>query len=396
MDGPLEGIKIVELGQLIAAPFATRILAEYGAEVIKVEPPRTGDPLRGWRKLHKGTSVWSYLQSRNKKSISVDLRQADGQEIIRRLVRDADILIENFRPGTLERWGLGWDVLSTINPSLILVRVSGYGQTGPYSNRPGFGAIGEAMGGIRYTTGFPDRPPSRTGISLGDSVAALYAVIGALMAKVYSLRSGAPGQVIDVSLAESVFNLMECVVPEYELFGEVRERSGSTLPGISPSNAYRTVDGAYIVIAANGDSIFKRLMLAIGRDDLEADRRLEHNEGRVQNVSLVDQAIEGWTTQHDLAHCLSVLESAGVPAGRIYNAADIANDPHYAAREMVVPAKLPDGTQVRFPGISPKLSATPGRMRWVGPELGAHTDEILDALGYSSSQIGDLRASGTI
>lgn len=396
MNGPLEGIKVIELGQLIAAPFATRILAEYGAEVIKVEPPRIGDPLRRWRRLHKGTSLWSYLQSRNKKSISVDLRQLDGQEIIRRLVQDADILIENFRPGTIERWGLGWDVLSVINPSLILVRISGYGQTGPFSNRPGFGAIGEAMGGIRYSTGSPDRPPSRTGISLGDSVAGLYAVIGALMAKVHSLRSGAPGQVIDVSLVESVFNLMESLVPEHDLFGEIRERSGSTLPGISPSNAYRTADGAYIVIAANGDSIFKRFMLAIGRDDLEADPRLEHNDGRVQNVSLVDGAIEAWSLQLPLADCLSVLEKAGVPAGRIYNAADIANDPHYQAREMLVPAELPDGTPVRFPGISPKFSDTPGRMRWIGPALGAHNDEVLDAIGYSSSEIDQLRASGTI
>lgn len=396
MNGPLEGMKVIELGQLIAAPFAGRILAEYGAEVIKVEPPRDGDPLRRWRKLHKGTSLWSYLQSRNKKSISVDLRQPVGQDVIRRLVRDADILIENFRPGTLERWGLGWEPLSKLNPSLILVRISGYGQTGPYSSRPGFGAIGEAMGGIRYTTGSPDRVPSRNGISLGDSVSALYAVIGALMAKVRSLRNGDPGQVIDVSLAESVLNLMESVVPEYDLFGEIRERSGSTLPGIAPSNAYEAGDGAYIVIAANGDSIFKRLMAAIGREDLRDDPQFEHNDGRAQHAEFLDEVIEEWTSQRTAAEVLSAMDEAGVPAGRIYSAADIADDPHYQARDMLVPVNLPDGTPVRFPGIAPKLSMTPGKMRWIGPDLGAHTDEVLQSIGYSEAEIEQMRASGTI
>ena len=397
VKGPLEGIKVVELGQLIAAPFAGRILAEYGAAVVKVEPPGTGDPLRSWRKLHTdGTSLWSSVQSRNKQSVTADLRQEDGQEIARRLAAGADIVIENFRPGTLERWGGGGERLSALNPKLVMVRSAGCGQTGPYRDRPGFGAVGEAMGGIRHTTGFPDRPPTRVGVSLGDSLAALYAVVGALMGVLHVMRSGGPGQVVDVSLYESVFNVMESLVPEYDRYGEVRERTGSTLPGICPSNSYRCADDGYVIIAGNGDSIYQRLMRLIGRDDLADDPRLARNDGRVAHAEAIDAAIEDWTRHRPMAEALQCLEEARVPSGPVYTAADIAADPHYAAREMIVSATLPDGTPVRVPGISPKLSATPGGVRWLGPPLGAHTDEVLAALGYGETDISDLRARGVV
>ena len=397
IKGPLEGIKVVELGQLIAAPFAGRILAEYGASVVKIEPPGTGDPLRSWRKLHTdGNSLWSSVQSRNKQSVTADLRQEAGQEIARRLVAGADIVIENFRPGTLERWGLGWEQLSTLNPKLVMVRISGFGQTGPYRDRPGFGAVGEAMGGIRHTTGFPDRPPTRVGVSLGDSLAALYAVVGALMGVLHVVRNGGPGQVVDVSLYESVFNVMESLVPEYDLHGEVRERTGSALPGICPSNSYLCADDSYVIIAGNGDSIYQRLMRLIGRDDLADDPRLARNGGRVAHAEAIDVAIEDWTRRRPIAEVLRGLEEAGVPGGPVYTAADIAADPHYAAREMIVSATLPDGTPVRVPGISPKLSATPGGVRWLGPPLGAHTDEVLAALGYGRADIDELRAQGVV
>ena len=364
--------------------------------MIKIEAPKEGDPLRTWRKLHHGTSIWWYLQSRNKKSVTINLKSPRGQDVVRRLVKDADVLIENFRPGALEKWGLGWEQLSAVNPNLVMVRISGFGQTGPYSQRPGFGAIAEAMGGIRYTTGSPDRDPARTGISLGDSLASLHAVIGALMGLLAVKTGRARGQVVDVSLAESVLNLMEGLVPEYDLFGVIRERSGAKLPGIAPSSTYRTRGGAWGVIGGNSDSIFRRLMLAIGRVDLAEDPRLQRNDGRVAHEELIDQAISDWTTVNDIEFVLDALGDAEIPSGRIYTAADIAVDPHYQAREMIVPTQLLDGTQVKMPGIAPKLSETPGHINWLGPELGAHTDAVLKELGFSDAELAELRSVGAI
>jgi crotonobetainyl-CoA:carnitine CoA-transferase CaiB-like acyl-CoA transferase len=396
MSGPLTGIRVIEIGTLIAAPFAARLMAEFGAEVIKIEAPGDGDPIRKWRKLHQGTSLWWYLQSRNKKSIAVNLKSAEGIDIIRQLARNADVLIENLKPGAMEKLGLGWDVLHELNPKLTMVRISGYGQTGPYRERPGFGAIGEAMGGIRYTTGEPDGAPARAGISLGDSLASLHAVMGALMSLLRVKSGQGEGQMVDVSLVESVFNLMESLVPEYDLLGHVRERSGGALPGIAPSNTYPTRDGAYIVIAGNSDPIFRRLMQAIGRADLADDPEFAHNDGRVARVALLDAAIAGWTSSLPIAEALAQLEQAGVPAGRIYSAADIVADPHYLARDMVLQAELPGGVRVKMPGIVPKLSATPGRVNWQGPSLGQHTASVLAELGMSAGQIARLQLEGVV
>jgi crotonobetainyl-CoA:carnitine CoA-transferase CaiB-like acyl-CoA transferase len=396
VSGPLKGIRVIEIGTLIAAPFAARMMAEFGAEVIKIEAPLNGDPIRKWRKLHEGTSLWWYLQSRNKKSLSLNLKSAEGIDIIKRLVADADVLIENLKPGALESLGLGWDVLQAINPKLTLVRISGYGQTGPYKDRPGFGAIGEAMGGIRYTTGEPDGAPARVGVSLGDSLASLHAVMGALMSVLRVKTGQGLGQVVDVSLVESVFNLMESLVPEYDLLGHVRERSGGALPGIAPSNTYPTRDGAYVVIAGNSNPIFKRLMSAIGRDDLGQDPNFEHNDGRVKQVALLDAAIAGWTSSQPIAAVLATLEQAGIPAGRIYSVADIVADPHYQARDMILSATLPDGVEVKMPGIVPKLSDTPGQVNWQGPTLGQHTGEILAGLGFAADAIQQLKDKGVV
>ncbi|HEY4072165.1 MAG TPA: CaiB/BaiF CoA-transferase family protein [Herbaspirillum sp.] len=396
MSGPLKGIRVIEIGTLIAAPFAARMMAEFGADVIKIEAPLNGDPIRKWRKLHEGTSLWWYLQSRNKKSLSLNLKSAEGIDIIKRLAVDADVLIENLKPGALENLGLGWDVLQAINPKLTLVRISGYGQTGPYKDRPGFGAIGEAMGGIRYTTGEPDGAPARVGISLGDSLASLHAVMGALMSVLRVKTGQGLGQVVDVSLVESVFNLMESLVPEYDLLGHVRERSGGALPGIAPSNTYPTRDGAYVVIAGNSNPIFKRLMHAIGRSDLGEDPSFEHNDGRVKQVALLDAAIAGWTSSQPIATVLATLEQAGIPAGRIYSVADIVADPHYQARDMILSARLPDGVEVKMPGIVPKLSDTPGQINWQGPTLGQHTAEILAGLGFAANDIQQLKDKGVV
>ncbi|HVJ55291.1 MAG TPA: CaiB/BaiF CoA-transferase family protein [Aliidongia sp.] len=396
MTAPLEGIRVLEIGTLIAAPFAGRILAEFGADIIKIEAPGQGDPLRKWRKMHEGTSLWWRLQSRNKKSIGIDLKTPEGADIVRLLAADADILIENMRPGTLEKLGLGWDVLSKLNPGLTMVRISGYGQTGPYRDRPGFGAIGEAMGGIRFTTGDADGPPARVGISLGDSLASLYGVIGALMSLLTVKTGRGPGQIVDVSLFESVFSLMETLVPEYDLFGFVRERSGGSLPGISPSNTYRTRDSQYVVIAGNSDPIFRRLMAVIGRPDLAADPALEHNDGRVAQNGMIDAAIGNWTGALDIETALELLEAAQIPAGRIYSAAEIVADPHYQARDMILSADLPDGARMKMPGIVPKLSGTPGEVRWLGPDLGEHTGEILRSLKFDEGEIARLRALGVV
>ena len=394
--GPLEGVRVLELGSLIAGPYAASVLAQFGAEVIKVEPPGDGDPLRKWRKLHDGTSLWWYTQSRNKKSVTVNLKSPEGQALVRDLAKSADIVIENFRAGQLENWGLGWEQLSAVNPKLIMVRISGYGQNGPYRDRPGFAAIAESMGGLRYVAGYPDRPPVRVGISLGDTLASLYGVIGALLALHHHKANGGKGQYIDVALYEAVFGVMESLIPEFSVFGHVRERTGSTLPGIAPSNTYPCRDGRYVIIAGNGDGIFRRLMLAIGRKDLAEDASLARNDGRVKQNDMLDAAIGGWTSQHDLEHVLEVLEKAEVPSGRIYTAADIAVDPHYRARQMLQEHALPDGTTVVMPGIVPKLSGTPGKTRWLGPKLGAHTDEVLASIGMSGERIAALRQGGVI
>jgi formyl-CoA transferase len=394
--GPLSGLRVLELGTLIAGPFCTRILAEFGAEVVKIEAPDGGDPLRSWRKLHDGTSLWWSVQSRNKKSVTVNLKAEAGQEIVRRLARSADILVENFRPGALEKWGLSYERLSADNPGLVMVRLSGYGQSGPYRDQPGFGAIGEAMGGIRFVTGYPDRPPVRAGISLGDSVAAMYGVIGAMMALHARQANGGRGQVVDVALYEAVFSLMESLLPEYDVTGFVRARSGASLPGIVPSNTYTTRDGKYLVIGANADSIYKRLMAAIGREDLANDPALASNEGRVERTEELDEVIGAWAAAHDLEEALAALARAEVPAGRIYDASDIVRDMHYQARGMLEQHRLADGTPIKLPGIVPKLSQTPGTTRWLGPRLGAHTDEVLGQLGYSAQDIAALRKDGVV
>lgn len=393
---PLKGVKVIELGTLIAGPYAASLLAQFGADVIKVESPQGGDPLRTWRKLHHGTSLWWYSQSRNKRSLTLNLKTPEGQQIVRDLVKDADVVIENFRPGALEGWGLGWEALSAVNPRLVMVRVSGYGQSGPYNNRPGFAAIAESMGGLRYLAGYPDRPPVRVGISIGDTLASLYGTIGALMALHHLNVNGGTGQFIDVALYESVFGVMESLIPEYAAFGHVRERTGASLPGIVPSSTYACEDGRYVIIAGNSDSIFKRLMAAIGRDDLANDPALARNDGRVQHTRRIDDAIAAWTTARSLETVLATLEAAEVPAGRIYTAADIYDDPHYAARGMIDQRSLPDGAPIAVPGIVPKLSATPGQTRWLGPQLGEHTAEILGGLGLDDTAQAALRERGVI
>jgi formyl-CoA transferase len=393
---PLQGVKAVELGGLVAGPYASAVLAQFGAEVIKIETPGEGDPLRTWRKLHHGTSLWWYSQSRNKKSVTVNLKAPRGQQIVRDLAKNADIVIENFRPGTLETWNLGWEDLSRVNPALIMVRVSGYGQSGPYKERPGFAAIAESMGGLRYLTGYPDRPPVRVGVSIGDTLASLYGVIGALIALHHRNANGGKGQFIDVALYEAVFGVMESLIPEFSALKHVRERTGASLPGIVPSSTYLCRDGHYVIIAGNSDGIYKRLMHAIERPDLAEDPRLQRNDGRVPHTETIDQAITSWTKRHDLDQVLAVLEKAEVPSSRIYTAADIHADPHYRAREMIQPYALPDGKVVEFPGVVPKLSATPGQTRWLGPALGQHTEEVLATIGISGEEFRTLRAEGIV
>ncbi|WP_129782485.1 CaiB/BaiF CoA transferase family protein [Peristeroidobacter soli] len=383
---PLQGVRVLELGSLIAGPYASALFAQFGADVIKIEPPGHGDPLRKWRKLHRGTSLWWYVQSRNKKSVVLDLKSDEGREIVRKLAAEADILVENFRPGTLEKWGLGWETLSAGNPGLIMLRISGYGQTGPRRDLPGFAAIAEAMGGLRFVTGFADRPPVRSGVSIGDTLASMYGALGALMALHHRNINGGKGQVVDVALYEAVFGVMESLLPEYSAQGFVRQRSGASLPGISPSNTYECSDGQHVVIAGNGDALFRRLMQAIGRDDLATDPGLAHNDGRVQRNDELDAAIGAWTARHDIDEVVRVLERAEVPVGKIYSAADIAADEHYRAREMLEEHVLADGQRVTLPGIVPKLSATPGRTRWLGPALGEHTSAVLGSLAAGKKE----------
>ena len=395
MAGPLTGLKVVEMGALIAGPFCTKVLAEFGADVVKLEPPGHGDALRRWRYMKDGTSVWWHVQSRNKRSVAVDLRAAEGQAIARALAERADIVVENFRPGTLEAWGLGYEALAQINPGLVMVRISGYGQTGPYSQRPGFGVIGEAVGGLRYVTGTPDRPPSRTGISIGDTLSGMYGVIGAMMALAHRQQSGL-GQVVDVALYESVFSVMESLLPEFDAFGAVRERTGSILPGIAPTSAYRCNDGTYVLIAGNGDSIFKRLCLAMGRDDLASDASLAHNDGRAARQAWLDEQIEAWTLRHSPDEVLAALERADVPGSKIYSIRDIVTDAHYEARDMIRQIRTSDGGTLKVPGIVPKLSRTPGAIAGGGPRLGEHTLQVLAELGYDDARIAALRERNVI
>ena len=384
---PLHGIRVVELGQLIAGPFAGKFFAEFGAEVIKVEPPGKGDPLRYWRGMHGDTSLWWYVQNRNKKSLTLDLRKPEGQEVARRLIRDADIVIENFRPGTLEKWGLAYEELSRENAGLIMLRMSGFGQTGPMHDQAGFGSVGESMGGMRYVTGFPDGAPVRMNLSIGDALAALHGVIGTMMALHHRTAHGGKGQVIDVALFEAVFNMMEGTLPEYDMLGEIRGRTGTGLSGIVPSNTYSTSDGQYVVIGANADSIFRRLMTLIGRDDLSNDDSLADNAGRCKRVEELDCVIAEWTARYTVDEVVALLNSAQVPNGKIFSIADIARDAQYLARGMIQEVTLPDGTSLRVPGIVPKLSDTPGGLNWVGPDLGEHTQEVLLSLGYDAAQI---------
>ncbi len=396
MSKPLDGIRVLELGQLIAGPFATKMLAEFGAEVIKIEPPGTGDPLRKWRLLHEGTSVWWASQSRNKKSVTLNLHEPEGQDVIRRLVADVDVIVENFRPGTLEKWNLGFEALKQINPRLIMLRVSGYGQTGPYKDLPGFGVVGEAMGGLRHLSGEPDRPPVRVGISIGDSLSALHGVIGVLLALRHRDQFKGAGQMVDVALYESVFNMMESTIAEYSVFGQVRQPAGSSLPGITPSNAYRCADDKYALIAGNGDSIFKRLMSLIGRDDIGEDPAFQYNDGRSKQAAYIDGVIGQWTAQHTLDQVLEQLHAHRIPGGRIYDAADIAKDPHYHARQMLIDGELEDGTPVTLPGILPKLSETPGDVRRRAPVLGQDTEQVLDQLGVDAATRADWKTRGII
>ena len=388
-------LRVIELGQLIAGPFAAKTLADFGADVIKIEPPNTGDPLRKWRLLKDGTSVWWQIQSRNKRSIALDLKQVEAQDIVRQLVKDADVLIENFRPGAMEAWSLGPDELLAINPKLIMLRISGYGQTGPYRDKPGFGVVAEAMSGLRHLTAEPGRVPVRVGVSIGDTLASLHGVIGILLALQERHTSG-KGQVIDVALYEAVFNCMESLLPEFSAFGAVREAAGSALPGIAPSNAYKCQDGGYVLIAGNGDSIFKRLMQTMRRDDLGLDAGLTDNAGRVQRVEEIDAAIGAWTATLSVVQVLELLDAASVPAGRIYNVADIAADPHYQARDMILQTVMADGSTLALPGIVPKLSRTPGSHRRNAPDIGQDTDAVLHDMGLTEAQIQALKDKGIV
>ena len=407
--GPLAGIKVLELGTLIAGPFCSRMLAEFGAEVIKVESPDGGDPIRQWRVLKEGNSLWWSVQSRNKKSITLNMKDLRAQDIARQLALDADIIIENYRPGVLEKWNLGYEQLRAINPALIMVRLSGYGQTGPMRDAPGFGAIGESMGGIRYVSGHADRPPVRIGISIGDSIAALHGAIGALMALRHRDVTGGrwngktgedctagQGQMVDVALYEAVFNMMESLVPEYDYAGVIRERTGGALPGIVPSNTYTTADGENIVVAGNGDAIFKRLMRAIGRDDMADDLELANNAGRVLRVTEIDGAIQSWCQQQPIDVALEVLKAADVPVSKIYSVRDMLQDPQFLARKMFEQHAFKDGSPIKMPAVTPKMSETPGSTRWLGPELGEHNQTVLASLGYLPDQIAQFRADGVI
>ena len=396
-EQPLDGVKVLELGSLIAGPFAGRLFGDFGAEVIKVEPPKKGDPLRKWRMLKDGTSLWWYVQSRNKKCITLNLRAEEGAKIIKKLAKEVDIIIENFKPGTLEKWGIGYEDLKKINPKIIMVRISGYGQYGPYSSKPGFGSIGEAMGGIRYLSGYPDLPPVRTGISIGDSIAAIYAVMSSMMALYHRDISGGDGQYIDVALYEAIFSLMESMVPEFDQFKFIRERSGNTLPGIAPSNIYLCGDEKYIAIGANGDSIFARLCQAINREDLAQNEEFKSNDGRAANMKYIDEQIEAWTKTMSIEDALVTLDKYQIPAGKIYNVEDMFNDAHFKARQMIETVKINEKDNLKVPGIIPKFSKTPGKIKWAGLSLGASNKEIYqNMLGFSDEEMDKMKSEGVI
>ena len=395
---PLTGLRVLELGQLIAGPFSTMMLAYFGADVIKVEPPDGGDPLRTWRHVHNGTALWWYSMGRNKRSVTADLRTEEGRDLVRRLVEHCDVVVENFRPGRLEAWGLGYEALKAINPRLIMVRISGFGQTGPYARRPGFAAVAEGVGGLRYVNGFPDRPPARANLSLGDTVGGLHAVIGLLLALHHrNATGGGDGQMVDVALYESIFNLMESTLPEYATAGVVRERHGSTVSGIVPTNVYPCADGRYIIIGGNADSIFRRLMRAIGRTDLADDPRLATNVGRVPHAASIDDAIASWTRTQPYDAAFAALDAADVPCGPIYSVADQLHDPHFAARGQIERVRVETGEEVAIPAVAPQLSATPGRTAWAGPPLGAHNHDVYGGLlGLDEDRIADLASRGII
>jgi crotonobetainyl-CoA:carnitine CoA-transferase CaiB-like acyl-CoA transferase len=394
---PLDGFRVLELGQLLAGPFTTSILGYYGAEVIKIEPPGTGDPIRTWRVMKDGVSLWWHSLGRNKKCITVNLRSEQGRDIVRRLAAKSDILVENFRPGAMEKWGLGPDDLRRDHPELIYARISGYGQSGPYASRTGFASVCEGVGGFRYVNGFPGQAPVRPNLSLGDTLAAVHSVIGILLACVHRLKAeGRPGQVIDTAIYEAVFNMMEGVVPEYSGAGVVREPSGSTLTGIVPTNTYRCRDGKYVIIGGNGDSIYKRLMQAMGRADLADDPRMANNAGRVRHERELDAAITDWTGTLTAAEVLGILERADVPAGPIYSVVDMMGDEHFRARGLFEKVQV-RGEELEIPAMVPFLSATPGRTEWPGPEIGAHNAEVLGGLlGYSAAELESLRSGGVI
>lgn len=394
----LRGIRVLELGQLVAGPYAGYLLAGFGADVIKVEPPGTGDTIRTWRKLHDGTSLWWRVIGSNKRCITCDLRQEAGRDLIRRLVADGiDVVIENFRPGRMEQWGLSYDALAALNPGVVMVRVSGYGQTGPMRDKPGFANVAEAFGGLRYVTGFPDRPPVRTGVSLGDTLAGMHGAFGALAALRAREQRGGRGQVVDVALYESVLSVMESLVPEYDLLGHVRERTGASLPGIVPSGTYPCADGRHVVIGANSDALYRSLMRCIGRDDLADDPALADNAGRSGHADRIDAAIVAWTSAHDRDAALTALDDAGVPSGPIQSAAELAAHPQVQAREMMRATRLPDGTEVALPAYVPRLTETPGRTTWAGPDLGAHNEEIYAGrLGLDAAELADLASQGVI
>ncbi|WP_411288415.1 CaiB/BaiF CoA transferase family protein [Phenylobacterium sp.] len=396
-DGPLAGLVVIEMGTLIAGPFCGQILGDFGAEVIKIEDPRVGDPMRQWgRSLPKGLSPWWPVIGRNKKSLGMDLRTSEGQAIARTLIEGADVVVENFRPGAMEKWGLGYEALSAANPGLVMARVSGFGQTGPYSQRAGYGLIGEAMGGLRHVTGEPDRPPARAGISIGDSLAAMHAVMGVMMALHAKDRTGR-GQVVDAALYESVLAVMENLITEYDLTGYVRERSGSVLPGIAPSNAYPCAGGELILIGGNGDTVYARLTEAMGRPDLKTDSRFVNHAARGRHQAELDTIIAAWTGEQTLPDLLRLLGEKGVPSSRVYRAPDMLDDPQFVAREAIVETDHPVFGKLKMQNAFPRLSATPGRVRWPGPELGQHTDEVLrERAGLSPADVAALRKKGVI
>jgi len=394
-SGPLAGYRVIELGQLLAGPFAGCMLAYFGAEVIKIEPPNGGDPIRRWREMRGDTSLWWRSLARNKKSVTLDLKSARGIELVRQLIEKADVVIENFRPGVVEKWGLGPDDFRESNPGLVYARISGYGQDGPYASKPSFASVCEGMSGFRYVNGQPGEPPVRPNLSIGDTISGIHAALGIVMALLEKQSSGS-GQVIDVALVESMFNLMEAVVPEFDGNGVVRQPSGSTVTGIVPTNTYRCADGKYVVIGGNGDSIFQRLMVATGHPEMSEDPRLASNQGRVEHEPEIDSVLMQWCATHDSTYLLELLDEARVPAGPIYNVEDMLNDEHFNARGLFETVEI-DGQPLKIPAIAPRLSRTPGATRWPGGELGQDNDEVLTGLlGLDEGQMEELSSAGVI